>query len=324
MSVSFHFITLLVALLLDAIMGDPDWLWRKLPHPVVVMGKLIDWLDQGFNKSTQSRNERQKKGLLALLFLVSLAAFTGVVLQWLVNSLAFTWVFEAIVVAIFLSARSLYDHVARVAGSLETSGLPQARIAVSQIVGRDPKMLDRSGVCRAAIESLAENFSDGVVAPVVWYLVAGLPGLMVYKAVNTADSMIGHKTGRHRDFGRAAARLDDFLNLPASRLTALLCVLGAGVHNGAASSLRAVSVIRRDAGKHRSPNAGWPEAAMAGALNIALSGPRSYHGKPSNDEWVNEAGRRHLTQGDIRAGLSIYTASLLIFAGLVGVLAIVF
>jgi len=321
---SYHFSALFLALIIDAIIGDPDWLWRKASHPVVWMGHIIRKLDERFNISTDGHKRRRQKGLYALIFLIVLGVAFGFLLQFLIEGLALSWVIEAIVVAVLLSSRSLYDHVALVAGKLENTDLAEARVAVAQIVGRDPETLDRSGVARAAIESLAENFSDGVVAPAFWYLVAGLPGLIVYKMINTADSMIGHKTERHLDFGRATARLDDFVNLLPSRITAILCVIAVAINHGIRAAKDARNIIGRDAVKHRSPNAGWPEAAMAGGLNIALSGPRTYEGKSDDQPWVNENGRTQIDQKDIKAALRLYATGVLILAVIVGIYGIKF
>lgn len=315
---SYHFSALFLALIIDAIIGDPDWLWRKNSHPVVWMGNIISKLDERFNLSTDDCDQRRQKGLYALVFLIVLGAAFGLLLQFLIEGLALSWVIEAVVMAIFLSSRSLYDHVARVADKLENSDLAEARVAVGRIVGRNPEMLDRAGVVRAAIESLAENFSDGVVAPALWYLVAGLPGLIAYKMINTADSMIGHKTDRHLDFGRATARFDDFVNLLPSRITALLCIMAFAFHHGFKAARKAWRTIRNDAARHRSPNAGWPEAAMAGGLDIALSGPRSYEGKSDDEPWINENGRKQIDHNEIKAALRLYATGVLILAVVVG------
>jgi len=320
---SLHFTVLFVALILDGLLGDPDWLWRRLPHPVVWIGHVINALDEGFNKSTDSQKQRRGKGLFVLIFLIILSAVSGYLGQVVINAFIVPWFFEAVVVAIFLSARSLYDHVGEVARKLENSDLGPARVAVARIVGRDPETLDRSGVSRAAIESLAENFSDGIIAPAFWYLVAGLPGLIVYKAVNTADSMIGHKSARHSDFGRATALFDDIVNLPASRITGFLCIIATAMCQGMSAARKAYGTIRRDAAQHRSPNAGWPEAAMAGGLGIALSGPRTYGGKLGNEAWINGSGRKRLSPEDIRDGLVIYVIALGVFTAIAGFLAIV-
>jgi len=323
MSIAFHIKALLLALIFDAIVGDPDWLWRRFPHPVAWFGHVINWLDKNYNRSNASPKERQQKGLLSLIFLIFFGAVIGVALKYLIGVFVLPLFLEVIVVAVFLSGRSLYDHVKRVAQRLAETDLTQARQAVAQIVGRNTKTLDRSGIARAAIESLAENFSDGVIAPALWYLVAGLPGLIIYKVINTADSMIGHKTDRHREFGRSVARFDDLINLPASRLTALLCVIGAGLRHETTAAQNAWRIIGEDAAKHRSPNAGWPEAAMAGALNIALSGPRTYEGKADNEPWINESGRKQLDQEDINTSLRLYLTSGMVFAILLIALGII-
>ncbi len=321
---SFHFSTLFLALIIDTIIGDPDWLWRKVSHPVVWIGYVISKLDERFNISTDDQTQRQQKGVYALIFLIILGSAFGLLLQFFIEGLTLSWGIEAVVVAIFLSGRSLYDHVARVAVKLENADLSEAREAVAQIVGRNPKTLDQAGVARAAIESLAENFSDGVVAPAFWYLVAGLPGLIVYKMINTADSMIGHKTDRYLDFGKATARLDDLVNLLASRITAILCVIAIAFIHGVGAAKYAWSAIGKDAAKHRSPNAGWPEAAMAGGLDIALSGPRTYEEKSDNEPWINQNGRKKIDHKDIKMALRLYITGLLILAVVVGFYGIIF
>jgi adenosylcobinamide-phosphate synthase len=218
------------------------------------------------------------------------------------------------------SQRSLADHVGAVARQLDQAGLAAGRTAVSKIVGRDPDELDEAGVCRAAIESLAENFADGVVAPAFWFVAGGLPGAVAYKAVNTADSMIGHRTPKHLEFGWAAARFDDLVNLPASRLAALLLVLAAAITPMADAS-GAWRAVRRDARRHRSPNAGWPEAAMAGALGLALAGPRSYGGVMVDDAFMGSGGRREATPADIDRALALFWVADLLLMALLGGLA---
>ncbi len=279
--------TLVLAMILDALLGEPRWLWSRLPHPAVLMGRAVGWADRRFNTGTA----RRLKGTVTMAGLVLAAGMLGGVLS------AFGPVVEIVVAAILLAQRSLVDHVAAVAGGLR-QGLPEGRQAVAMIVSRDTQGMDESAVARAAIESAAENMSDGVIAPAFWFAVAGLPGLLIYKIANTADSMVGYRTPRHEQFGWAAARLDDLLNLVPARLTALLIA----APHGLLSQLRA---IRADARLHRSPNAGWPEAAMARALGIALAGPRAYDGKPRDFPWVNAAGRRPLMASDIDAAIRV-------------------
>ena len=229
-------------------------------------------------------------------------------------------VLAAVAASTLIAQRSLYQHVARVAVALEQDGLAAGRAAVAEIVGRDPEALDEAGVARAAIESLAENFSDGIVAPVFWMALAGLPGAAAYKAINTADSMIGHRTPHHEAFGFAAARLDDLVNLPASRLSALLVVAAAAL-TGRAAAAEAWRAVIRDAGHHRSPNAGYPEAAFAGALGLALAGPRVYGGVEVEDAVMGD-GRRAATAADIRAALALYRRADALLIALVGILAL--
>jgi len=298
---------LVVALLLDALIGDPDWLWRRAPHPVVLIGRLIDWLDAWFNDAERSAAERRLAGAMATAILVIGAIVIGGVLAWLLHRLPLGWLLEALAASVFLAQRSLYEHVARVRAAFATGGLDDPRRAVSAIVGRDPEALDESGVCRAAIETTAENFSDGVVAPAFYFALFGLPGLMAYKAINTADSMIGHRTTRHEAFGWASARLDDLVNLVPARLAGALIALVAPVVGGSIGE--SFRVMTRDASLHRSPNAGWPEAAMAAALGVALAGPRVYVEGVVDDPFVNAAGRRDAAPGDIRSALNVLVAA---------------
>ena len=286
------------ALAIEAVAGYPAPLYRVLGHPVTWMGALLAGLEARLNHGDPLA--RRVKGALTLALLLAAAALPALALQ---RALGQSWV-GVIVLAIFASSllaqRSLYEHVKAVADALDAEGLAGGRATVAMIVGRDPAALDEAGVARAAIESLAENFSDGVVAPLFWLVVAGLPGAAAYKAANTADSMIGHRNARYEDFGKAAARFDDLVNLPASRLAALWLALAAGRGAGAA-----LDAVRRDAGRHRSPNAGWPEAAMAGALGLKLAGPRVYGGVLVEDAYMG-AGRSETGAADVNAALRLY------------------
>ena len=299
-----HFWLLLPALALDWLAGDPDWLWRRVPHPVAAVGWVIGVLDRALNRDALADGVRRALGIVTIVVVAGIAGALG----WLVESafvaLPFGWIGTVVVAAVLLAGRSLYDHVAAVAHAFIYEDIAAARRAVSRIVGRDPASLDEARICRAAIESTAENFSDGVVAPAFWFALLGLPGLFAYKAINTADSMIGHLTDHHREFGWAAARLDDLVNLPASRLAGFLLALAAPVAGGSIGE--ALRTMARDAGKHRSPNAGWPEAAMAAALGLALAGPRRYSGIIVNDPFVNANGRREARPDDIRNALRVY------------------
>ncbi|MGR3639723.1 adenosylcobinamide-phosphate synthase CbiB [Alterinioella nitratireducens] len=292
---------LIAALLLDGVMGEPKWLWARVPHPAVLMGRLIGWCDTRFNDGTRAR------GALVLAALVLAAGLAG----WLIAALPLGWLWSMLLAAILLAQRSLVTHVRAVADGLRY-GVNPGRRAVTMIVGRDTSALDESGVARAAIESAAENFGDGVVAPAFWFLVAGLPGILIYKLVNTADSMIGYRTPRHEAFGWAAARLDDVLNYIPARLTAGLIAL-------AFWSARAVDVTLQDARLHRSPNAGWPEAAMAGVLDVALSGPRSYHGEMREFPFVNAGGEREIGVAEIEAAIAVLWRVWWVILGLTGV-----
>jgi len=305
-----NFEILLLALVLDAIIGEPRFLWSRIPHPAVLMGRGVDWIDQRLNTGGMLF----VKGVMGLGLLCLLAAGIGI----LIGLLPDQGVVECIVAAILLAHRSLVDHVRAVARALG-QGIEEARYSVSLIVGRDTAELDESGVSRAAIESAAENFSDGVVAPAFWFLLFNLPGLFVYKMVNTADSMIGHMDERYALFGRAAARLDDWMNWIPARITGgLLCIVG--MKRGA------WELIREEAQFHRSPNAGWPEAAMAASLGVALAGPRSYAGQTTMDMFINGSGRRAIDAKDIRRAIWLlwkgWAALILILALLAGIVAI--
>jgi adenosylcobinamide-phosphate synthase len=295
----------LLALLIELIIGYPDRLVQSIGHPVTWMGQLIAWLDRQLNREGAAAETRRRAGAVALLALLSIVGVVAFVVEQALLLLPFGLLLVAILASTLLAQRSLFLHVANVADALEEGGVDAGRMAVAQIVGRDTTALDQAGVARAAIESLAENFSDGVVAPTIFMVIAGLPGAAVYKAINTADSMIGHRTERYRDFGNTAAQLDDILNLPASRLAALLIVAAAAMSKNT-SAVAAWTATWRDGPKHISPNAGYPEAAMAGALGLSLGGPRSYEGADVEGAWMGE-GRRELGVADIRAALDLYT-----------------
>ncbi len=304
----------LLALGFEATLGYPEAVLRAIGHPVMWIGRFIGFLDRRLNRDGDNGARRKVAGFVALFLVVGSSATLAYAAERGLLLVPFGFIVVAILASSLIAQRSLYEHVARVADALERDGLDAGRRAVSQIVGRDPDALDEAGVARAAIESLAENFSDGVVAPVFWLAIGGLAGGAAYKAINTADSMIGHHTPRHEDFGFGAARLDDLVNLPASRLAALLIVLSSG-----ASAANAWRAVWRDAGKHRSPNAGWPEAAMAGALGLSLAGPRVYGGVMVDDAAMGD-GRRDATAQDIRAALSLYRRADAILIALIVVL----
>jgi len=310
----------LLALLIEATLGYPDRVLRVIGHPVMWIGSMIDLLDRSLNRDTSVGARRKAMGFVAAFLIAAIPAVAGYAIERGLSLLSFGFVIAGILASTLIAQRSLHQHVARVAEALEHEGLEASRRAVSQIVGRDPDVLDEAGVARAAIESLAENFSDGVVAPAFWLAAGGLAGGAAYKAVNTADSMIGHRTARHRDFGFASARLDDLVNLPASRLSALLIVLAAMISKDASPS-GAWRAVFRDARHHRSPNAGWPEAAMAGALGLALAGPRVYGGVLVDDATMGD-GRREASARDIRAALILYRRADTILIALVASLAL--
>ncbi|GJD33123.1 adenosylcobinamide-phosphate synthase CbiB [Methylobacterium aerolatum] len=309
---------LVLALGIEAAAGYPDGLYRAVGHPVTWIGALIGTLDRRLNHGSPRR--RRLAGCAALALLLLATALPALLLTELAIRLAgplAALLLLGLACASLPAQRSLDRHVADVERALTTGGVEAGRRAVAMIVGRDPDRLDEAAICRAAIESLAENFSDGIVAPAVWIGALGLPGGALYKAINTADSMIGHRTPRHGDFGWASARLDDLVNLPASRLAGLLLAAAAWCHgDGAGAALRA---MRRDAPRHRSPNAGWPEAAMAGALGLSLAGPRVYGGTLVPDAVMGD-GRREAGPGDIARALRLYRTACLIQGGLVAAL----
>jgi len=302
-ALALRFGMLAVALVIDRIVGDPSALWRRVPHPVVLMGRAVERLDATLNDRRLGFAARCRRGIVAVLLLVAGVGMLG----WLVAALLvrhpFGFVVEMFLVAVFLAQKSLLDHVAAVERALRKGGIGGGRAAVSQIVGRDVTQLDEAGVARAAIESAAENFSDGVVAPAFWFALFGLPGLLVYKAVNTADSMIGHRSPRHHAFGWAAARLDDGMSFVPARLSVLLVAAAAFLSRRSADG--AIRAALADARKHKSPNAGWPEAAVAGALGLALGGPRRYGETEVDGAWLNANGRPVAAPADIRATIRL-------------------
>ncbi|WP_353645566.1 adenosylcobinamide-phosphate synthase CbiB [Mesorhizobium sp. WSM2239] len=312
-------LTAFLSLLVELAIGYPDRLVRAIGHPVIWIGNLISFLERKLNRSAASDSFRRFSGGVALVVLVCVPAGIAYSVEAAFGAGLLGVAATAILASSLIAQRSLASHVKAVADALDQGGLLAGRTAVSRIVGRDPERLTEAGVSRAAIESLAENFSDGIVAPAFWLAVGGLAGGVGYKAANTADSMIGHRTPRHEAFGWAAARFDDLVNLPASRLTALL-VVAAAVFVSGASAASAWRAVWRDAKKHRSPNAGWPEAAMAGALGLALAGPRVYGGVTVDDAAMGEGGRRDASASDIRMALRLYWAADLILVALFGLI----
>lgn len=304
---AFHAGQMLVALLLDGLLGWPAMVFALIGHPVSWVGRLVSLLDHHWNRDTQAPLMRRCAGGTVVLVVTGLVGSLGAGLAYALPHNGWGILAGGVLAWPLLAARSLYAHVQAVVQPLQAGDMAEARKAVSMIVGRDPNALDAAGIARAAAESLAENTSDGVVAPLFWGVLFGLPGLYVYKAINTMDSMIANRTPRYRLFGWAAARVDDVVNIPPARLSGLLYVVTS------AAPLRAFWVMLRDARGHRSPNAGWPEAAMAGGLGIRLSGPRLYAEGPSRDPWLN-AGAPDPTPRDLAAGLALYRRVVLLAA----------
>lgn len=302
---------ILIALLIDAVVGDPDAVWRRFAHPVALIGRAIGWADARFNRLELDEAVRRRRGVWTLVVLVVSAFAVGAAISWSLRGLPYGVLIEGAIASVFLAQNSLHAHVAAVLKAWRAGGLDAARTAVSMIVGRDPKRLDEAGVARAAIESCAENFADGVIAPMLWGVALGLPGLIAYKAINTADSMIGHKSERHRAFGWASARFDDWVNLAPARLSGALIVAAALLTGRPWRD--AWRAMLRDAPRHASPNAGWPEAAMGGALGLALAGPRVYAGVTVDDPYMN-AGGGPARMEDISRALSLFRAACLLAA----------
>jgi adenosylcobinamide-phosphate synthase len=306
----------LLAMLIELCVGYPQALLGVIGHPVTWIGRLIAATDRALNREGNGR----ASGVIAVLIQLGVVGAIAFIVQHELFSLPFGLAALAVIASTLIAQRSLYQHVANVAIALDKEGVNGGRAAVSHIVGRDTAQLDEAGVARAAIESLAENFSDGIVAPVLWMVVAGLPGAALYKAINTADSMIGHRTPRYAAFGWAAARLDDLVNLPASRLAALLLIVAAALTRNCpmAQSWR---VVWRDAPRHRSPNAGYPEAAMASALGLSLAGARSYGNVRVDDSLMGD-GRRDAKAADIRRALALYRIADAVLIALVAAIAL--
>ena len=306
---------LLFALGLDWLIGDPRW----LPHPVRAIGVATGFLDRKLNRSARDDKTLAVRGLLAALAIAGGAAGIGAAISAVAAAVPYGWAIEVVLAAMMLAQRDLFDHVRRVGVALRREGLAGGRVAVGRIVGRDVAVLDEHGVARAAVESCAESYGDGVVAPAFWYILIGLPGLFAFKAISTMDSMIGHETPRYRAFGLVAARLDDAVNwIPARLAGVLIAVAGLFVPGG--SLRQGFRIMLRDHGKHRSPNAGWTEAAAAGALGLALMGPRRYGGEVSADPWLGD-GRARATVVDIRRALYLHAAACLLLAAIVAVIA---
>lgn len=289
---------MLLAWTIEVTLGWPDWVHKRIRHPVVWFGALLSRFERVLNRQIWSHRARYLAGMFTALFCIAFATGLGWTIAAMLPPTLWGITLEALIASSLIASRSLHAHVAAVAEPLSAGDIEGARSAVSMIVGRDPSKLDEAGIARAGLESLAENTSDGVTAPLFWGVMLGLPGLAAYKAVNTLDSMIGHKTERYAAFGGFAARIDDLANLIPARLTGCLFALA----SGKASAFR---VMFRDARRHRSPNAGWPEAAMAGALNVCLSGPRAYEAGIKQEPWLNE-GASDPTASHMARGLSLY------------------
>ena len=315
-----HFSMLALALVVETFVGYPPFLQKLIGHPVQWMGALISYLDEGLNDDEATSQERRMAGVLALVILVLIPAVAAGLVAWVLSKIPGGFVVNVLLATSLLAQKSLRDHVTAVAHALPRS-LPEARVEVSKIVGRDVEALDQSGVAKAALETLAENTADGIVAPAFWYALLGLPGIVAYKAINTADSMIGHKSEKYLAFGWASARMDDVVNWIPARLTGLLFA-GAALLNYRSAAKNALTSMWRDARKHRSPNAGWPEAAMAGALGLKFGGPRDYQGEVLELPVMGD-GREQLVASDVNAGLQLYEYTMVLLLAVAIILAMV-
>lgn len=309
---------LLLAMAVEAYVGEAHFIFRFIPHPVAIIGNLIGALDGKLNRERRSPMDRAVRGFITVMIVVGLCGAFGCAVTWLSSNHPWGWIIEFLLVVTLITQRALYNAVRRVGVSLRGDNLEASRDAVSHVVGRDPAHLDAHGIARAAIESLAENFGDGVVAPVFWYTLFGFPGLVVYKAINTMDSMIGYKTPQYQAFGFSAARIDDIVNIIPARLAGMFLSIAAAFVP-TASPFKAAKVMLRDSGRHRSPNAGWPEGAVAGALDLALAGPRRYPARVAKDPWIGD-GTAKATHRDIRRALYLYVVACLINAAWVAAL----
>lgn len=308
-----------LALAIERQLGYPQRLIETIGHPVIWFGKLIGFCEARLNTSDRNPAQRKLAGIVSLGLLILSVLVVTVGIRTILSWLPLGWLLEMLLATAFLAQKELGRAVAAVSDALRTS-LDAGREAVSHVVGRDPQALDEAGVARAAIETLAESTSDGVVAPWLFLLLLGLPGIALYKAVNTADSMIGHRDDRYRDYGWSAARLDDLLNWVPARLSAILITAACFLVPGASPG-KAWATARRDAPRHDSPNAGWPEAAFAGALNFQLGGPRSYEGEIIDLPAFGD-GKVALCPSDILLALLLYRRTLDVLLGVSAVLAL--
>ena len=312
---------LIIAILIDSIIGDPNWLWKWTGHPIALFAKFIDSCES-FRVNSISPTAEKVFGFIVIVALILISILVGFILIYLLSESLIGILVCAIIASIFIAQKDLYDHVKQVYKALSKQNLSESRDCVAKIVGRDTAQLDEPGVVRAAIESTAENISDGIIAPVFWCLLFGLPGLLAYKAINTADSIIGYKNDRYINFGWATARLDDLVNYIPSRLSGFIISICAPIVNGKIRS--AILTMFKDASKHNSPNAGWPEASMAGILGIALAGPRVYPTHKENGNWINAIGRKEVDSNDVNNALKILLTVCLLQLLIIGVFLLIY
>ena len=281
---------LLAGWILDLLLGDPQW----LPHPVVWFGKAIAACEHKLNRG----HHRNAKGAVVAICLIALVfALTWLVRYWLLSLSSYLLLlFDAVIIFYCLAGTTLIREVHEVFYALDRS-LEEGRQQVARIVGRDTSELSAQEVRTAALETLAENLSDGVIAPLFWFALLGTPGMLAYKMVNTLDSMIGYKTERYKDFGCWAAHIDDVANYLPARLTALLMILASG-------KLNLLAFVWKNGPRHASPNSGYPEAALAGILNCRFGGPHYYFGQLFDKPYIGE-NERPLTTADMKKAVRV-------------------
>ena len=305
------FLVIIIAVLVDAYAGDEHLLWRKVPHPIIYIGRYINFLDIEFNRKEFSDKSKFFNGFLVIFISVIGLYFLTRILEDLLLNNTFGYIILGFLVSILLSGKSLFSHVKSIYDDLMRDDIQSAKSNLSKIVSRDVDKLDESSITRGSIESLSENFCDGYISPIFWFLVLGFPGVVIYKFISTADSMIGYKNEKYIKFGKCAAKIDDIMNFVPARISSLFIVLATYLLKENWKS--AIQITKIDAKKSSSPNSGWPESSMAGALDIALGGSNYYENKFVNSEWINASAAKEIDSDHIIRALWIYTFSIIIF-----------
>ena len=304
-------IVIFIAVIVDAIWGDDHWIWRKFKHPVALVGRFINFLDVEFNRNEFSESSRTFNGFIVIIMSIIIIWFLSSIIEGLLFGNIIGNLILGLIISILLAGKSLFVHVKDIYDDFMRDDLDNAKINLSKIVSRKVDEYDESAITRGAIESLSENLSDGYVAPLFWLLIAGLPGIFIYKFINTADSMIAYKNDKYHNFGKCTAYLDDILNFIPARLSSLLQVFASFVLKE--NWQQALLCIKQDASKSPSPNSGWPESAMAGALDISLGGDNFYDGELIKSDWINGSGEKIISFDFITRALWIYSTSIVIY-----------